>query len=251
MDPDLVGLSLPGVLFACIVCGSAGGLAFDLTEPILRQRRERQGASSPPATTDPPASADEAFGDNRVAIPHRVKSKRRDYWEAGFLGPMFVGSIAALGAVMLLAVNRPDAPSTLETAAITRVVADQTKPPFDSETAKKITTAVEEVLVEPRAPYVMWEKLIPIALIAGFAGVAVLRVARGRLLTAIGAVEYQARTAGIREGAAVVSNAVAMKAEDTNVSSVPSEAAPVLMQAASSAVDEHIQQLEVSRSSDW
>jgi hypothetical protein len=154
---------------------------------------------------------------------------------------VFVGSIAALIAVSLLGVNRPDSPSTIEREAVRSTLEAQ-------DVAAATITAVDEAL-ETRKPYVQWEKLIAIGLIAGFAGVAVLRTARSRLLAAIGAVAFEARTAGIREGAAVSVEATAEKAQDPGVPSVEPAAEPVLTDAISSAVEEHIQ--DVAQSSPY
>lgn len=142
-------------------------------------------------------------------------------------------------AVLLLAVNRPDSPATIEREALHQTLEAQ------EISASKIAT-VEDAL-KTRKPYVQWEELIPIALIAGFSGVAILRTARSRLLTAIGAVAYHARTAGIREGATISTAAAAETAADDATPEVKPEAAPVLTEAISSAVEEHIEDL--SRSS--
>src|SRR5215210_1510257 len=100
MDPLLAGWDLVGVLVACVACGVAGGIAFDLTEPILRRRPRGR-----PADPSPPAGGEESFGDNRLATPRRIMVRGRRFWEAGFVGPMFIGAIAAVIAVLLLAVN--------------------------------------------------------------------------------------------------------------------------------------------------
>jgi hypothetical protein len=235
MDPVLAGWDLVVIVAACIACGMAGGIASDLTEPILRRKRN-------PAAGPAPADAEAGIGDNRLAVPRLIKPARGGrVWDAGFLGPLFVGAIAALIAVLLLAVNQPDSPATIERQALRTTLEAQQVP-------AAAITAVEGAL-KTRKPYVQWEKLIPIALIAGFAGVAVLRIARSRLLDALGKVAFDARTAGILEGGTISAEAAAKKAEDPAVDSVESQAKPVLTDAIKSAVEEHIDQL--SRSSPY
>jgi hypothetical protein len=116
-----------------------------------------------------------------------------------------------------------DEPATIEREALRQTLAAERVP-------AATITAVEEAL-DTRAPYVHWEELIPIGLIAGFAGAAVLRTARSRLLAAIGAVAFEARQAGIREGANISASAAAQTARDPRVADVEPEAAPVLTQA--------------------
>jgi hypothetical protein len=237
MDPEFAGASLVGILAASAACGAVGGIAFDLTEPVHpRGKRRTRTGTAPPAVDD--AESDGSFGDNRVAMPRRIKVRGRVFWEFGFLGPMFIGTIAALIAVSLLAVNRPDAPGTIELGALHNTLQAH------DVTAKTIT-AVDATL-KTRTPFVQWDRLIAIALIGGFAGIALLRVARSRLLTAMRQVAFEARTAGMREGASVSATAAADAATNPAVESVPREAESALTSAINSAVEEHIQELAQS-----
>jgi hypothetical protein len=234
VDPTLSGWDLVGIIAACVACGGAGGIGFDLTEPLIKRRR----ANAAPEAGDAAAAAEDAFGDNRVALPRFTRVGGRRFWEAGLFGPIFIGAVAALIAVFLLAINRPDAPSTIEVQALTTTLQAEN---IDAATI----SAVEEAL-ETREPYVQWWELIPIALIAGFAGVAVLRTARSKLLAAIGAVAFEARMAGIHEGANVSAEAAAQQASDPTVEAVPPAAQPVIAEAISTAVEEHIEHVALS-----
>jgi hypothetical protein len=117
------------------------------------------------------------------------------------LGPIFVGAVAAIVAVLLLAVDAPDKPSTIDREGIVKVLEE-------SGAGSAAISAVRTALEEPRDAFASWYRLVPIALIAGFAGVAVLRIARSRMLAAIGAVAFSARAAGIQEGGQAAAKAI-------------------------------------------
>jgi len=123
------------------IFGALGGLAFDIAEPLR-----------PPPKRNP-----DAF-DNRTAVPHFERRRgggTGNVVDWGYLGPMIVGSVAALAAVFILGIDRETAPVD----------------PAQPATA----AAGPTFFIEPHV-------LIFIALVAGFAGPVFLRTARSRVI---------------------------------------------------------------------
>lgn len=227
MDPVVGGWDLVGIIAACIAVGAFGGLAYDLTEPVVRRR---------PRTGDAVSGADEGFGDNRLVLPQLRKVGPRRVLEAGLLGPVSVGAAAAIAAVFAFGVVRPDAPPQIDRQAVLRELQARAVEP-------STVVAVERVLTRGRDSYVPWEKLLLIGIVAGFGGAAVVRGLRSRLISAIGGVAFDARIAGVHEGAGLTRTVVTDKAGDDSVKDVPPEAATPLVSAIDEAVDAHIDKL--------
>jgi hypothetical protein len=159
----------------CAGFGAAGGIAYDLVEPL----RRRAGTARPSPN----------FGDDRLIFPWVSKQKGRWGFDAGFIGPMFVGAIAATIAVFVLAVNQPSPPTPVDVAGVVKILGDQK---VSADVQAKVTKALESA----RPDYVDWKELVALALSAGFAGVLVLRKARERLLDLLGAVKQEGRVEG-------------------------------------------------------
>lgn len=139
------GESLLTVFVLVLVLGSGGGLAYDITEPL-----------------HPSKTWNAASFENRTTVPRLA----RDTLEWGFVGPMFVGAIAAVIVVFLVGIERLPA-------------SDATRTP---------------------AEFIQLNRLIVLSLVAGFAGSLVLRVMRSRLaavlkITELTAVAAEAKSA--------------------------------------------------------
>lgn len=138
---------LAAIILLSVALGGAGGLAFDVAMPLKR------GGPN-----------DGADFDNRVTLPRRVEPGTLDF---GFLGPIFVGAVAAVAAVFF--------------GAVTRL------PPSQA--------AVVEI------PELIW-----IALVAGFGGSAVLATLRTTLLKRIERKAEQAADAVIDKAVGAARN---------------------------------------------
>jgi hypothetical protein len=80
----IVDTQLLEVLFACVVLGMAGGLAYDITEPLR-----------------PGKSWKSSDFENRTSVPS-LKSGTQDW---GFLGPMLVGAVTAATVLFLIGLD--------------------------------------------------------------------------------------------------------------------------------------------------
>lgn len=176
MDFQLSGGELWAVIAWSAVLGGLGGLAFDVLEPLAG----RQG----PIATD---------FDNKISLPRLFRDPSTGVVtvDVGFVGPIFVGAVAALVAVFLIAPAPPSGGEALR--GVSEISAAREASPRGGGGASSEQTQARLERAEDRLdPRINFASLIPIALLAGFGGPIVLRTARRRVTDLLGAAAAQA-----------------------------------------------------------
>ena len=186
---ELIGL--------CAVFGAAGAIAYDLTEPVRSRIARKVGAST---------SEDVPFGDDRLVLPSIRKRNDRKVVEAGFLGPVLVGMVAAVVAVFFLGIKSPSPPSAVDVAGVVKVLTDKGVPATTRQ-------AVRDKLKDAPPDYVDWKYLVGFALVGGFGSVLVLRTARTRLIDLLGTAKLDGRVEGAEQVKKAVKKAVTQQAK--------------------------------------
>jgi hypothetical protein len=178
----VVSTELETIIAASAALGALGGWAYDLTKPIKHLR----GRGNP------------EFGDNSISFPRY----RKGIIELGFLGYWIVGAVAAVVAVFLLGVQRPSPPTSDQVSGVVQAL-------------QGVGVSAERIadlgLTEAQPAFVEWERLIWIALLAGYAGPLLLRAARSRLLELLNAARLNGGAEAIKE----TTGAVVKEAKDS------------------------------------
>jgi hypothetical protein len=160
--------------------GALGGLAWDVLEPI-RIAKEATFTGF----------------ENKVTLPRFLKGSWSLDW--GFLGPMLVGAVAGVAAVFLIAVSSPSEPTTEN---VTNLSERLTQAGVSDEIVAELD------LGEPAPASAERAEVIWMALVAGFAGPAVLRALRTRLVDLVNSVALRAAHSGAQAAAAEATAAV-------------------------------------------
>lgn len=135
------------------VFGSLGGLAYDIGTPLLPS----------------PSWKPESF-ENKTMVPRFRRNNTELEW--GFIGPMLVGVVAALVAVFVFTVERPE-PSAELISGIEQRLLDGGIPQEDIDSLE---------LAEPLSASIDPSQLVWVSLIAGFAGAVLLRTIGSRMV---------------------------------------------------------------------
>ena len=174
--------------------GVAGGLANALAEPVKRLRARRE-------ESEVPEEGLLTATENRLVLPAAFRvGKGRLMLDAGFLGPMLIGAVAAAATVFALGVTRPAEPTSVDVGKAVGALRDAKVP-------EATLASVRSRLSEPKPAFIEWEKLVWLSLIGGFAGSALLQAARARLIDAIGAAKAEGRAEGAHRAKRVADQA--------------------------------------------